>query len=165
MMSTQLVTSSREELRERWQQAKMAYPAIALSAHQALRAIQFEEKAEGTLASVVPSNALDAYKLCDALADLSRALEAWVYVSARLWYLCETGQANAEIKVLHTNSTEQYMRILAAHLQTQELTFAFCQQQQIVLRFGVITQALDVGSKGHHNGTKTGVSLREKGGK
>lgn len=162
-MSMHLASCSREELRERWYQAKGAYPAIALSTHQALRAIQAEEKAEGTLASVVPSNALDAYKLCDALTDLAHALEAWVYVSTRLWSLCEAEQASAEIRALHQNSTEQYMRILASHLQAQAQTFTFCQQHQIILRFGVITQAFDVSSKAHDNGTNTCVSLRKEG--
>jgi hypothetical protein len=161
-MIVQIVADRREALRERWHLAKATYPALALSAHQALRAIQAEEQAEGVLANIVPSNSLDAYKLCDALADLARALEAWAYVSARLWPLCETEQAEAEIRALHKNSTEQYERILTAHLQAQRQTFAFCQQHQIVLRFGVLTQACDVGGKTHYNDAKTCNSLAEE---
>lgn len=163
-MTGQIVAADqREALRERWQQAKVAYPALALSAHQALRAIQAEEKAEAVLAAVVPSNPFDAYKLCDALADLARALEAWAYVSARLWHLCGSGQAGTEIKTLHQSSVEQYGRILAAHLQAQAQTFAFCQQHQIILRFGVVTQAFDISSKVRSGRTEVDILLRRGG--
>lgn len=155
-MNAQIVVDHREALRERWQQAKSVYRVLALSAHQALCAIQAEEEAEVALAKIIPSDTCSAYTLCDALADLARALEAWAYVNARLWNLCETGQADAEITALHYNSTEQYRRILAAHLHTQEQTFHFCQRHQIVLRFGVITQAFN------RSDTKTPVFLREE---
>ena len=39
-MTGQIVTDSCEALRERWQQTKATYPALVLSAHQALHAIQ-----------------------------------------------------------------------------------------------------------------------------
>jgi hypothetical protein len=147
--------------RDRWQQAKQTYPTLALSAHQALRALDFEEKAERVLAHTRPATAVDAYSLCDVLADLARALEAWAYVSARLWHLCETGQADAEIKSLHTTSCDHYRRLLIRHLQVQQQTFIFCEHHQVILRFGIVTQALDVSDQIQETNTKTGVSLQE----
>lgn len=153
----------RAALRERWQQAKAIYPALALSAHQALRAIQAEEKAEAALATLVPSNPLDVYQLCDALAGLALALETWAYVSARLWHLCQTEQEETEIKALHHTSVEQYARLLDAHLQAQERLFAFCQQHQIILRFGVMTQAFDMSNKARSSKAEVDSVLREEG--
>jgi hypothetical protein len=157
-MIASIATESHTARRDRWQQAKQTYPALALSAHQALRALDFEERAERTLARIKPSDPFDAYALCDVLADLARALEAWAYISARLWHLCETEQADAEIKALHTLGTEQYRRMLTQHLQVQQQTFTFCQEHEIILRFGVITQALDISQ---NTDTRTPVFLRE----
>jgi hypothetical protein len=161
-MSTQLVANSKKELSARWQRAKVTYPAVALSAHQALRALEFEERAERALTSIRLTDTFAAYTLCDVLADLSRALEAWVYIGARLWHLCETGQADAEIQALHKNSTEQYLRLLTYHLQVQQQTFAFCQEHQIILRFGVVTQAFDVSRQIQGGNTETSVFLQEE---
>src|SRR5215831_12541191 len=99
-MSMQLAANSKKELGERWQRAKVVYPIIALSAHQAQRALEFEGRADLTLTRIRLTDTFAAYTLCDVLADLARALEAWAYIGARLWHLCETGQADAEIQAL-----------------------------------------------------------------
>lgn len=158
-MAIELYTGTQEALRARWQEAKSSYPALALAAHQALRALQAEERAQRALKRIIPSQQEDAYTYCEVLGLLGRALEAWAYIGARLWLLREAEQINEAIAALHESSLAQYAHILLWHQFVQEQAFSFCQEHQVLLRFAVITQTLDLAAPSHRGPTV--VSLHE----
>ena len=73
-----------DTLRELWTTTKETHPSLALSARQALKALEREAQAEQIIAHLTPHDALDALQLCDALQALADTLELWVSVNARL---------------------------------------------------------------------------------
>lgn len=134
---------SLDHLRQMWSQAQTDYPTLALSARQALHALESERHANALLAQLVlPYNAIDAYTLCDALHALSQAVETWLYISARLWIECQQPDAAQEVQDLHQRSIVQHQRLLMRHVGLQQDIATFCQKHQILLHLGAFTDAI-----------------------
>lgn len=133
-----------DQLRAMWTHAKETYPAIALSAQQALRALESEAQANRLIAKTTRDNAFDAYTLCDAVHLLGKAVESWAYISARLWAECERKEAEEAIRLFHQSSVTKLQHLLVRHVALQDETYTFCREHQILVRLGVLTQSIDI---------------------
>lgn len=118
--------------------------------HMALRAIHSEEEAQtrSSISADAPSFTV-AYRYCEVLDVLKQAVENWVYVAARLWYIKEreTGASESErdhLDQLHQCSIAQQQRLFLSYFLLQSRLQDFCHQHHILLSAHVIDQALDL---------------------
>ena len=123
-----------DTLRELWTTAKETHPSLALSARQALKALEREAQAEQIIAHLTPRDSLDALQLCDALQALADTLELWVSVNARLWLECQHEETESSFRALHQSSITHFQQLQMRHYELQDEVVAFCQKHKVLLR-------------------------------
>lgn len=123
--------------------------SLRIIAHTALQALQSEEESWAKYTALASClDFVDAYRLCDALALHKQAIEHWMYVSARLWYLRERHELPAEeqqrLGILLESANTQQRKLLVDHLEMQSYVQRYCHSHRILVTFSIIDLALEL---------------------